>query len=594
MTPLHEDNDNGIIIRETERKKKMRNDEQIRNEYDRWISATSAGDAENTELNNELRAMDQMSIEDAFYRDLAFGTGGLRGVIGAGTNRINIHTVAKASQGLADYVNANFPDSPSVAIAYDSRIKSDVFSRTAAEVLAANGIRVHIYPQLMPTPCLSYAVRKLSCSAGIVITASHNPSKYNGYKVYGPDGCQITTEAASAILAEIDKLDVFDDIRHMSFEEGMEKGIISYIEDDVYDSFTEEIMNQSVLFGDEIDRNVAIVYSPLNGTGLKPVTRALSEAGFTNITVVAEQEQPDGNFPTCPYPNPEIREAMELGLQYCEKTGADLMLATDPDADRCGIAVKDGDEYKLLTGNEVGLLLLDYICSQRIKHGMMPEHPVFVKTIVTMDLAEKIADSYGVETVNVLTGFKFIGEVIGRMEAEGREKDYICGFEESYGYLTGTYVRDKDAVNAAFMICEMFAFYKTRGISLTEKLEEIYTAFGYCKNSLYSYAFEGSSGMLRMREIMAAFRGQFADDGSEDSSEIGGMTVEKVLDYSEGLDGLPKANVIKYILKGGSSVVVRPSGTEPKLKLYVSVTADDKPKASEAETAIVDYLHDYL
>ena len=594
MTPLHEDNDNGIIIRETERKKKMRNDEQIRNEYDRWISATSAGDAENTELNNELRAMDQMSIEDAFYRDLAFGTGGLRGVIGAGTNRINIHTVAKASQGLADYVNANFPDSPSVAIAYDSRIKSDVFSRTAAEVLAANGIRVHIYPQLMPTPCLSYAVRKLSCSAGIVITASHNPSKYNGYKVYGPDGCQITTEAASAILAEIDKLDVFDDIRHMSFEEGMEKGLISYIEDDVYDSFTEEIMNQSVLFGDEIDRNVAIVYSPLNGTGLKPVTRALSEAGFTNITVVAEQEQPDGNFPTCPYPNPEIREAMELGLQYCEKTGADLMLATDPDADRCGIAVKDGDEYKLLTGNEVGLLLLDYICSQRIKHGMMPEHPVFVKTIVTMDLAEKIADSYGVETVNVLTGFKFIGEVIGRMEAEGREKDYICGFEESYGYLTGTYVRDKDAVNAAFMICEMFAFYKTRGISLTEKLEEIYTAFGYCKNSLYSYAFEGSSGMLRMREIMAAFRGQFADDGSEDSSEIGGMTVEKVLDYSEGLDGLPKANVIKYILEGGSSVVVRPSGTEPKLKLYISVTADDKPKASEAETAIVDYLHDYL
>ena len=594
MTPLHEDNDNGIIIRETERKKKMRNDEQIRNEYDRWISATSAGDAENTELNNELRAMDQIAVEDAFYRDLAFGTGGLRGVIGAGTNRINIHTVAKASQGLADYVNANFPDSPSVAIAYDSRIKSDVFSRTAAEVLAANGIRVHIYPQLMPTPCLSYAVRKLSCSAGIVITASHNPSKYNGYKVYGPDGCQITTEAAAAILAEIDKLDVFDDIRHMSFEEGMEKGLISYIEDDVYDSFTEEIMNQSVLFGDEIDRNVAIVYSPLNGTGLKPVTRALSEAGFTNITVVAEQEQPDGNFPTCPYPNPEIREAMELGLQYCEKTGADLMLATDPDADRCGIAVKDGDEYKLLTGNEVGLLLLDYICSQRIKHGMMPEHPVFVKTIVTMDLAEKIADSYGVETVNVLTGFKFIGEVIGRMEAEGREKDYICGFEESYGYLTGTYVRDKDAVNAAFMICEMFAFYKTRGISLTEKLEEIYTAFGYCKNSLYSYAFEGSSGMLRMREIMAAFRGQFADDGSEDSSEIGGMTVEKVLDYSEGLDGLPKANVIKYILKGGSSVVVRPSGTEPKLKLYVSVTADDKQKASEAETAIVDYLHDYL
>lgn len=353
--------------------------------------------------------MDDAAIEDAFYRDLAFGTGGLRGMIGAGTNRINVFTVAKASQGLANYVNAYFPDEPSIAIAFDSRIKSDAFARTAACVFAANGIHAYLYPELMPTPCLSFAVRELGCSAGIVITASHNPSKYNGYKVYGADGCQITTKAAAAILAEIDKVDIFDDVKSVLFIEGLESGMISNIDDDVYDAFTKEVKAQSVLYSDKIDRNVAIVYTPLNGTGFRPVTRALSESGFTNITIVEEQRYPDGSFPTCPYPNPEIREAMELGLKYCERRGADLLLATDPDADRCGIAVRDGDGYRLLTGNEVGLLLLDYICSQRKKHGMMPANPVFVKTIVTMDLAEKIADHYGVETINVLTGFKFIG-----------------------------------------------------------------------------------------------------------------------------------------------------------------------------------------
>ena len=563
----------------------MRNSNEISREYEIWLhEAVSEKD-----LLYELKDMDDAGIIDAFYRELAFGTGGLRGVIGAGTNRINVFTVAKASQGLANYVNAHFSDEPSIAIAFDSRIKSDLFARTAACVFAANGIQAYIFPELMPTPCLSFAVRELGCSAGIVITASHNPSKYNGYKVYGPDGCQITTEAAAAILAEIEKVDIFDDVKSMLFIEGMASGMITNIDEAVTTSFIEAVKGQSVLYGDEIDRDVAIVYSPLNGTGLGPVTRALTEAGFTNITVVEEQRYPDGNFPTCPYPNPEIREAMELGLQYCAKTGADLLLATDPDADRCGIAVRDGDGYRLITGNEVGLLLLDYICSQRIKHGKMPENPVFVKTIVTMDLAERIADHYGVKTVNVLTGFKFIGEVIGSLEAEGRESDYICGFEESYGYLTGTYVRDKDAVNAAFMICELFAFYKTRGISLLEKLNELYDTYGYCMNTLHSYQFEGASGMVKMQNIMKTFHNEYNEGDS-----IGGLEIQKVLDYSKGLDGLPKSDVIKYLLKGGSSVVVRPSGTEPKLKTYISVTAGDPEEAGAQEVSIANNLESYL
>ena len=564
----------------------------LNREYTRWVSVIEDKAQESNEergLLDELQAMNEATAEDAFYRDLSFGTGGLRGVIGAGTNRINVYTVGKATQGLANYINNHFTDSPSAAIAYDSRKKSDVFSKTAAAVLAANGIKAYIYSELMPTPCLSFAVRELGCSAGIVITASHNPSKYNGYKVYGADGCQITTEAAAAILAEIEKVDIFDDVKSTDFEAAVAMGNIEYIDEAVYDAFTEKVKEQSVLFGDEINRDVAIVYTPLNGTGLKPVTRALREAGFTNITVVDEQRRPDGNFPTCPYPNPEIREAMELGLQYCERIGADLLLATDPDADRCGIAVRDRDGYRLITGNEVGLLLLDYICSQRIKHDKMPKHPVFVKTIVTMDLAEKIADHYGVETVNVLTGFKFIGEVIGRLEEVERETDYICGFEESYGYLTGTYVRDKDAVNAAFMICEMFAFYKTRGISLLDKLDEIYSTYGYCMNTLHSYEFDGASGMVKMQDIMKSFHNDYNEGDS-----IGGLEVLKVLDYSKGLEGLPKSDVIKYLLKGGSSVVVRPSGTEPKLKTYISITAGNKTEAIEQEVSTVKDLELHL
>ncbi len=543
--------------------------EKIKAEYERWLQL-----AQDYDVATELQAMDESGIEDAFYRDLAFGTGGLRGTIGAGTNRMNVYVVAKASQGLANYLGAG----ESVVIGYDSRIKSDVFAKVAAGVFAANGIQVHFWPQLLPVPAVSFAVRELKASAGVMITASHNPSKYNGYKVYGADGCQITTEAAAAILEQINVLDIFSDIDSMDFDSAVAEGKVKYIDHSVLTDFIEEVKKQSVLYGEMIDRDVAIVYSPLNGTGLVPVTRVLEETGFTNITVVEEQRNPDGNFPTCPYPNPEIREAMELGLKYSKETGADILLATDPDCDRCGIAVKGENGYQLLSGNEVGLLLLDFICSQRIKHQKMPENPVFIKTIVTMDLAEKIAVHYGVDTVNVLTGFKYIGEVIGQMEKAGRADDYICGFEESYGYLTGSYVRDKDAVNAAFMICEMFAYYKTRGVSLLQKLEEIYATYGYCLNMLHSYEFPGSAGMEKMAKIMRGFR--------KGLKEIAGMKVIRTEDYLTGLNGLPKSDVMKFFTENGS-VVVRPSGTEPKLKLYISVMASDRSSAKEVEKKIV-------
>ena len=554
--------------------------------YEIW----AANAVEDADVVRELESMkdDPVRMEDAFYRDLAFGTGGLRGVIGAGTNRMNIYTVMKASQGLANYVIRNFAEEDRrIAVSYDSRIKSDLFSEVASGVFAANGIHVYIYPELMPTPCLSFAVRALKCAAGIMVTASHNPSKYNGYKVYGSDGCQITTEAAAEILKEIEAIDTFKDVRKVSFEDGMKAGQIEYIGEDVYTAFVEEVKAQSLIGDTPVNKDVAIVYSPLNGTGLKPVLRTLKESGYTNITVVKEQEQPDGNFPTCPYPNPEIREAMALGMEYAKKYNADLLMATDPDCDRCGIAVRSSDgEYVLLSGNETGLLLLDYICSRRIALGKMPETPVFVKTIVTMDLAEKIAEHYGVRTVNVLTGFKFIGEQIGRLEAQGHESDYICGFEESYGYLTGTYVRDKDAVDAAFMIAEMFAWYKTQGISLLDKLSELYAEYGFCLNTLHSYEFDGSAGFAKMQNIMKSFR--------ETPAEFGGKAVNTCLDYAQGLDGLPKSDVLKFLLADGCSVVVRPSGTEPKLKTYISITADTKTAAEALEAKIDSDLKEFM
>ena len=555
-------------------------DSALKAKYEIWLEKAVA----DPDLKPELEAMagDEAKIEDAFYKDLEFGTAGLRGVIGAGTNRMNVYIVARASQGLSNYVINHFPpEERRIAISYDSRIKSDVFAKIAAEVFAANGIKDYIFPQLMPVPCVSYAIRYLKCAAGIMVTASHNPSKYNGYKVYGADGCQMTTAAANEVLGEIEKLDLFTDSKKIVFEDGLKAGSIAWIPDEVYTAFVEEVKKQSVVGDAEINKDVAIVYSPLNGAGLKPVLRTLKETGYTNITVVKEQEQPDGNFPTCPYPNPEIHEAMALGMEYAAKYNADLLLATDPDSDRVGIAVKDKKgNYQLLTGNQTGMLLTDYVCARRTENGTMPKDPVVIKTIVTTDMVEQIAAHYGVRTVNVLTGFKYIGEQIGLLEKEGKADSYIFGFEESYGYLSGSYVRDKDAVDAAFLICEMFCYYKTRGISLLDKLDELYKRHGYCLNTLYSYQFEGAAGFAKMKEIMKDFQ-------TAGITEFGGRKVETLLDYNTGIDGLPKENVLKFLLEGHGSVVVRPSGTEPKLKTYVTVSAPDKAAAEVIEKKIV-------
>ncbi len=547
--------------------------------YQTWLRKV-----DDVDLSKELKGRNEAQIEDAFYRDLEFGTGGLRGVIGAGTNRRNIYTVAKASQGLSNYICKHYPNGKrSVAISRDSRLKSDVFAKIAARVFAANGIEVHIYPQISPVPTLSFATRYLHCSAGVRVTASHNPSKYNGYKVYGEDGCQITTEAAAEVLSEIESIDIFKDIKLISYDEGFEKSLISYIPPKVLTAFIKEVKSQSLLGNESIDKNVAIVYTPLNGTGLIPVTRTLAESGYTNITVVKEQQFPNGYFPTCPFPNPEIQEAMALGRKYAKENNADLLLATDPDCDRVGIAVRDKDgNYKLISGNQTGRLLFDYICSRRIALGIRPKEPVLVKTIVTSDRAEKIADHYHVKTVNVLTGFKYIGEQIGLLEKQGKESNYLFGFEESYGCLTGTYVRDKDAVDGAFRICERFAYYKSKGISLLDKLDELYKTYGYTNNSLHNYEFDGSSGFEKRQEIRKKFRSGIV--------EIGGKKVIKSFDYLPGLDGLPKADVLKFVLEDESSIIVRPSGTEPKLKAYISVTKESRQKAKEEDQIIADNL----
>ncbi len=547
----------------------------IQEKYEKWFEHA------NDEIKEELRGYSEKEIEDSFYKDLAFGTGGLRGVIGAGTNKLNIYTVAKATQGLANYLLKTYGERASVVIGYDSRIKSDVFARKAAEVFAANGIKVYLYLRLLPVSTVSFGARYLHALCGVMITASHNPSKYNGYKVYGSDGCQITTEVAQAIQEEINKVDEFEDVKEYTGES------IESISEEVLDYFISEVKNQSVLFGEEVDKNVSIVYSPLNGAGLEPVARVLKESGYDNVVVVEEQKNPDGNFPTCPYPNPEIKEALSLGLEYCKNVRADLLLATDPDCDRVGIAVKDeSGEYVLLSGNEVGLLLLDYICSQRMKHNKMPNNPVMVKTIVTMDLAERIATHYGVRTINVLTGFKFIGEQIGLLEKEGKEDSYIFGFEESYGYLSGSYVRDKDGVSGAYLIVEMSAYYKTRGISLITKLNDLFSTYGYCLNTLHSFTFEGASGLKKIQDIMKVFHNGL--------DEIAGYKVVQTLDYTRGISGLPKSDVLKFILEKECSVVVRPSGTEPKLKTYISVSAKTKNDAEVIEKKITEDLNEFF
>ncbi len=548
---------------------------EIREKYENWCRRVFDGS-----VSADLSTMNEEQIAEAFASDLSFGTAGLRGIMQAGTNRMNIYTVAKASQGLAEYLKKTVaPDKRMIAVSRDSRNRSDLFSRTAAEVFAGNGIRVFLYQDIMPVPLLSYAVRELGCAAGVMITASHNPPEYNGYKVYGADGCQITSEAADAIQKAIEETDIFDGIRKLPFEEGMEQGLIQWIDGSVYDSFIETVKSQS-LIGEDIPRDCRIVYSPLNGTGLRPVLRALTESGYSRISVVPEQEEPDGNFPTCRKPNPEEREALQLGLELADRNGADLVMATDPDCDRIGIAVRDENgQFVLLSGNETGMLLLDYICSRHVETGTMPADPVMIKTIVTTDIAERIAESYGVRTINVLTGFKYIGEQITELEKEGHPESYLLGFEESYGYLTGTHVRDKDGVGTALMICDMFAYHRVGGISLLQRLEQIYEQHGYCLNSVYSYQFEGSKGSFTMERILNVLRSGVR--------RIGGFNVEEVKDYLDGIDGLPKANVLRFRLSSDSILIARPSGTEPKLKFYFSVYANNRHHAQIKEKQLL-------
>lgn len=553
---------------------------EIMTEYERWHSMQ----LDDPNLTEELNAIEGNAeeINDRFYRELEFGTGGLRGVIGAGTNRINIYTVRKATQGLANYLNKQTSDA-SVAIAYDSRIKSDVFAKAAAEVLAANGITAHLYPQLMPTPALSFAVRHLKCDAGICITASHNPAKYNGYKAYGSDGCQVALEMADAILAEINRLDIFHDVKHMDYDVAVEKGSIKTIGEDVVMAFLNAVKSQSIL--DCSDSNLKVVYTPLNGSGKMCVTRIFDMIGIKDVTIVPEQSEPDGNFPTCPYPNPEFREALQKGLDLCENIQPDLLVATDPDCDRMGIAVRHNGTYQLLNGNEVGVLLLDFIARNRIANGTMPKNPVAIKTIVSTDLADCVAKEYGIELRSVLTGFKYIGDQIAGLEANGEENRYIFGFEESYGYLSGSYVRDKDAVNASMLVCEMAVDYKKQGKTLVDAIHDIYEKHGYFLNELMNFAFEGQDGMNKMQSIMEHLR-------TNVPTKIADFAVVGWSDYktSKRFDGtteteikLPKSNVLEYRLENGSKLIVRPSGTEPKLKLYLSA----KGKTREESQAVI-------
>ena len=555
-------------------------------DYKRWAAA----ELEDPDLTRELKeiAGDDEQIRDRFAVALKFGTAGLRGVLGAGTNRMNIYVVRQATQGLANWVKTQ-GGSQSVAISYDSRINSDVFAKTAASVLAANGIHVRIYDALMPVPALSFATRYYKANAGIMITASHNPAKYNGYKAYGPDGCQMTDDAAAIVYAEIQKTDVLTGAKLIPFEEGLSSGMIQYVGEDCKEALYDAIKARSVRPGLCKTAGLKLVYSPLNGSGLVPVTKVLHDIGIDDITIVPEQQYPDGRFPTCPYPNPEIFEALKLGLELAEKNGADLMLATDPDADRVGIAIRCPDgSYELVSGNEVGVLLLDYICQGRIEKGTMPANPVAVKSIVSTPLADAVAKSYGVEMRNVLTGFKWIGDQIARLEAAGQVARFIFGFEESYGYLAGPYVRDKDAIIGSMLICEMAAYYRSIGSSIKERLEEIYTKFGRYLNKVDSFEFPGLSGMEKMAGIMDGLR-------KNPPAEIGGYKVTSVTDYQDTeKTGLPKANVLIYALEGGATVVVRPSGTEPKIKTYFTTLGKDLAQAQAQKDRLAAALKPLL
>lgn len=564
--------------------------------YNLWLEKA----VEDGDLIDELKSIkdNEEEIYERFYRSLEFGTAGLRGVIGAGTNRMNIYVVRQATQGLANYVIKKYGKG-AVAISHDSRIKADLFMNEAAKVLAANGIKVYITTELQPTPVLSYLVRYFKCQAGIMVTASHNPAKYNGYKAYGEDGCQMTDVAANAVYDEICNIDIFNDVKTMDLNEALDKGLVEYVSDDVYTSYLDEVKKQQVNPGVCKDADIKVVYTPLNGCGNKLVRRVLKEIGVKEVSIVKEQELPDGNFSTCPYPNPEYKEALQKGLELCEKEKPDLLLATDPDADRVGIAVKDHDgSYRLISGNEDGVMLTDYILSNRKANGTMPENPVVVKTIVTSKLIEKLCEKYGAELRNVLTGFKYIGEVILGLEQKGEEDRYMFGFEESYGYLAGTYVRDKDAVVASMLICEMAATYKKQGKTLAQVIDGLYEEFGYYMNKTLSFEFEGAQGMQKMADIMSGLR-------DNAPAEIAGRKVVKTADYKLSVEkdivsgeektiNLPKSNVLQYNLDGEHMVIVRPSGTEPKIKIYLTAVGNDKADAEriigELETAMENAL----
>ena len=564
--------------------------------YNEWLQKAT-GDAD---LIAELEAIkgNDDEILDRFYRSLEFGTAGLRGVIGAGTNRMNIYTVGRATQGLADFLNKNY-ENPSVAIGYDSRIKSEYFSREAAEVLAANGIKVYIYDELEPTPCLSYAIRHFHTSSGIILTASHNPAKYNGYKCYNPKGYQMTDEEAEETYGFIQKVDYFTGIKKVDFDKAVEDGMIEYIGQDVIEMFLDEVQKQCINPDIVKQADLKVIYSPLNGTGNKPVRRILDRIGVKNVYVVPEQEKPDGNFPTCPFPNPEIKQVFELGLEMNKNIGADLLLATDPDCDRVGIAVPDKTgELVLMSGNEVGAMLLNYILSQKKEKGILPETAIAVKSFVSTDIAEVIAKKFNCTFKNLLTGFKYIGELITNLEEQGRADDFVMGFEESYGYLAGTHARDKDAVVASMLICEMAAFYKTQGMNLVDVMNSLYDEFGYYSNVVESYTFEGAAGMEKMASIMDGLR-------SNPPKEIAGMPVVSISDYktstvtytdsspSERID-LPKSNVLAFSLENGNKVIVRPSGTEPKIKAYITAIGTDRQSADELAGIMVNVAGKFM
>lgn len=533
-----------------------------------WLDKVEEGD-----LRKELEAMqsDEQATLEAFHQDLEFGTAGLRGTIGAGTNRMNIYTVGRATQGFADYLNANF-ESPTVAIGRDSRNKGDEFVRRAASVFAANGVKTYVYPRIEPTPAVSFAVRDLNCSGGVCMTASHNPAPYNGYKAYGSDGCQIATEAADAISAAIAKVDAFEDVKAIDFDEAIEQGAIEWIAEGTLDRFIDAVEACSVAKPEDAQSPLKLVYTPLNGTGLECVTRILERVGITDVTVVPEQKDPDGNFPTCPYPNPEIREALQKGIELSEIVHPDLLLATDPDADRVGVAVKDGDDYLLLSGNEIGVLLLDYVARQTAERGDDMTSKVAVTTIVSSVMVDAVAEEYGFEARRVLTGFKYIGGVIAELEAEGSPDRYLFGFEESYGYLNGTHVRDKDAVDASMLICQMAQYYKRRNMNLADAMRSLYERHGYYLNKTLSFSYPGVEGGVKMKALMDGLR-------ENPPATVAGLTVEGTIDYATGVSGLPAANVVEFDLEGSNKLIVRPSGTEPKVKAYLFAKGDTREAA---------------